>query len=60
MAISKLFTIFAHNYSQTSNYKVIMIQENTILNANPIVTFLQKPATSFTKADIINYMRSAW
>ena len=35
-----------------------MIQENTVLNANPIVTFLQKPATSFTKADIINYIVS--
>ena len=35
-----------------------MIQENTFLNANPIVTFLQKPAASFTKADIINYIVS--
>ena len=35
-----------------------MIQENTLLNANPIVTFLQKPAASFTKADIINYIVS--
>ena len=31
-----------------------MIQEDTLLNANPIVTFLKKPAASFTKADIIN------
>ena len=35
-----------------------MNQENIILNANPIVTFLQKPAASFTKADIINYIVS--
>ena len=35
-----------------------MTQENTVLNANPIVTFLQKPAVSFTKADIINYIVS--
>ena len=35
-----------------------MIQENTFLNANPIVTFLKKPAASFTKADIINYIVS--
>ena len=35
-----------------------MSQKNIILNANPIVTFLQKPAASFTKADIINYIVS--
>ena len=35
-----------------------MIQEDTLLNANPIVTFLKKPAASFTKADIINYIVS--
>ena len=50
MAIQKLFTIFAHNYSQTSNYKKIMIQEDTLLNANPIVTFLQKPQRTGTSA----------
>ena len=37
---------------------MIMDQENITMNANPIVTFLQKPAASFTKADIINYIES--
>ena len=30
--------------------------EHLILNANPIVTFLQKPSVTFTKADIIDYI----
>ena len=29
---------------------------NFMMNANPIVTFLQKPSAEFTKADIIRYM----
>ena len=30
--------------------------EHLILNANPIVAFLEKPSAEFTKADIINYI----
>ena len=30
--------------------------EHLILNANPIVVALQKPAAEFTKADIISYI----
>ena len=33
-----------------------MNNNHLILNANPIVAFLQKPAAEFTKADIIDYM----
>ena len=33
-----------------------MNNNQLILNANPIVAFLQKPAAEFTKADIIDYM----
>ena len=35
-----------------------MNSEELILNANDVVTFLQKPATDFTKADIINFIRN--
>ena len=42
---------------QTSNKQKKMINnEHLILNANPIVVALQKPADEFTKADIINYI----
>ncbi len=42
---------------QTSNKQKKMINnEHLILNANPIVVALQKPAAEFTKADIINYI----
>ena len=33
-----------------------MTNNQFILNANPIVAFLQKPSAEFTKEDIINYM----
>lgn len=33
-----------------------MNNEHLILNANPIVAFLEKPSAEFTKADIINYI----
>ena len=39
---------------QTSNK--IMDNKKLILNANPIVDALQKPAADFTKADIISYI----
>lgn len=35
-----------------------MNSEELILNANDVVTFLQKPAKDFTKADIINFIRN--
>lgn len=35
-----------------------MNSEELILNANDVVTYLQKPATDFTKADIINFIRN--
>ncbi len=35
-----------------------MNSEELILNANDVVTFLQKPAADFTKADIINFIRN--
>ena len=35
-----------------------MNNKQLILNANPIVTFLEKPSADFTKADIINYIVS--
>ena len=34
-----------------------MENKQLILNANPIVNELQKPATQFTKNDIVNYVR---
>ena len=35
-----------------------MVNDNLLLhNANPLVTFLQKPAEKFTKTDIIKYVR---
>ncbi len=34
----------------------MMNNEHLILNANPIVTFLQKPSAAFTKSDIIDYI----
>lgn len=33
-----------------------MNNERLLLNANPIVTFLQKPAAEFTKADIVDFV----
>lgn len=33
-----------------------MTHENFLLNANPLVGFLQKPTQAFTKADIIRYI----
>ena len=35
-----------------------MNSEELILNANDVVTYLQKPAADFTKADIINFIRN--
>ena len=35
-----------------------MNSEELILNANDVVAYLQKPASEFTKADIINYIRN--
>ena len=35
-----------------------MNSEELILNANDVVTYLQKPASDFTKADIINFIRN--
>lgn len=35
-----------------------MNSEELILNANDVVSYLQKPASDFTKADIINYIRN--
>ena len=35
-----------------------MNSEELILNANDVVTYLQKPAVDFTKADIINFIRN--
>ena len=32
-----------------------MNDTHLMMNANPLVTFLQKPAVDFTKADIIRY-----
>ena len=34
-----------------------MTNDTLILNANPVVAYLQKPAEEFTKADIIKYVR---
>ena len=34
-----------------------MNNDQLLLNANPVVAFLQKPAESLTKADIIKYVR---
>ena len=33
-----------------------MTNKELMLNANPVVAFLQKPASEFTKADIIKYV----
>ncbi len=35
-----------------------MNSEELILNANEVVEFLQKPASEFTKADIISFIRN--
>ena len=32
-----------------------MMNEQLIMNANEVVAFLQKPASEFTKQDIISY-----
>ena len=32
-----------------------MDNNHLIMNANPVVAFLQKPASEFTKSDIIRY-----
>ena len=40
-----------------------MMNQELLMSPNRLVTFLQKPAAEFTKADIINYinrMKSAW
>ncbi len=34
-----------------------MNSDELLLNANPVVAYLQKPATDFTKADIIDFVR---
>ena len=49
LEISNICSIFA-------NKKHFMNNEHLILNANPIVAFLGKPAEEFTKADIIDYI----
>ncbi len=33
-----------------------MENKHLVLNANPVVAFLQKPASEFTRADIIRYV----
>ena len=33
------------------------MSQELIMNANPLVAFLKKPATQFTKADIISYIQ---
>ena len=39
-----------------------MMNQELLMSPNRLVTFLQKPAAEFTKADIINYIqqKSAW
>ena len=34
-----------------------MMNQELLMSPNRLVTFLQKPAAEFTKADIINYIK---
>lgn len=39
------------------NYTIVMYMQDYSTNANRLVAYLQKPASAFTKADIMLYMR---